>query len=68
MLFIFNLIKSLRFVFLEGVVMYNMNNILDLFTKPSKTVRNFNNYVQANLILAKDKKSVDTLGVNIFER
>lgn len=48
--------------------MYNMNNILDLCSKPSKTVRNFNNYVQANWILTKDKKSVDRLGVNIFER
>lgn len=41
--------------------MYNMNNILDLCSKPSKTVRNFNNYVQTNWILTKDKKSVDTL-------
>lgn len=29
----------------RGVVMYNMNNILDLCLKFFKIVRNFNNYV-----------------------
>lgn len=48
--------------------MYNMNNILDLCLKFFKIVCNFNNYVQVNLILVKDKKFVDILGVNIFER
>lgn len=37
------LIKSNLYAlyFGRGVVMYNMNNILDLCSKPSKTVRNF---------------------------